>query len=60
MKTVYICNGKKEDCRKTGCKYTGMGSCRHTCDPHYALHDPKDQHFIQTERGDLWEVDDAE
>lgn len=33
----YICNGKKPDCSKTGCVYTGAGDCGHTRDERVAL-----------------------
>ena len=30
MITMYICDGKKEDCAKTYCQYNGTGKCKHT------------------------------
>lgn len=30
MITLYICDGKKEDCAKTYCQYSGAGKCKRT------------------------------
>lgn len=30
MTVLYVCDGKKEDCPKTYCKYNGSGECKHT------------------------------
>ena len=36
MIVLYLCNGKKEGCAKTYCKYNGTGECKHTMSESYA------------------------
>ena len=36
MNVLYICDGKKEDCPKTYCKYNGTGKCKHTMSESHA------------------------
>lgn len=36
MIVLYVCDGKKEDCPKTYCKYNGSGECKHTMSESHA------------------------
>lgn len=50
----YICNGKKPDCSKTRCVYTGAGDCGHTRDERYA--NECEHLFKEKEHGNMVEV----
>ena len=36
MIALYICDGNKDDCPKTYCKYNGSGECNHTINESHA------------------------
>ena len=43
-KVLYLCNGQKEDCAKTGC-YINGGECKHTTDEKYAANEADRRKF---------------
>lgn len=50
-KIMYLCNGKREECKKNTC-YTKGGGCQHTSDIRYARN--FEQH-IPYENAKYWE-----
>lgn len=53
MIVLYVCNGKREDCSKTYCKYNGSGECNHTMSESYAKYGVAEQ--ITTDRFQIYD-----
>lgn len=56
MNRLYICNGEKPDCKKTGCAWLHEeGICFHTSNADYALN-PEGERRFETIMGEEWET----
>lgn len=56
MNRLYICNGEKPDCKKTGCAWLHEeGLCFHTSNADYALNPEGERRFDRT-KGEEWET----
>lgn len=56
MNRLYICNGEKPDCKKTGCAWLHEeGLCFHTSNADYALN-PEGERKFDRAKGEEWET----
>ena len=53
MIVLYVCNGKREDCSKTYCKYNGSGECNHPMSESYAKYGVAEK--ITTDRFQIYD-----
>lgn len=59
IEILYICDGEADGCRKSYCKYNGMGDCAHTTQREHARYKPPREFttigedcFVEKERAD--------